>query len=117
MKKQIHSEMYKGYEILINAKFESKNYDWRQNKETDSVTFYYHVFDGDGQSIYIEYSQIETVYKEQPSRFLFWTFNPKHSFKEKTEKELEYLITYIKNVIDRKIYDREMTEGLLDSLN
>lgn len=113
--KQIHNEIYKGNEIIIHAKYMEKYYDWNEHW-TNAVRMDYVVFSPDGKPVSIENYQYTIVPKKKPYNILFWKVKPKITFEEDVKEELNCLIEFIKNAIDRKIREKEMTEGLLDSL-
>jgi hypothetical protein len=116
--KNIHTENYKGFDIIINGEFKHNVYDF-VNGYTDAVYLYYYVYDDKSIELLLKdniYHQAKVVYKDLPTKFLFWTFYPKETFEQKVKREIDDLIHYIKSEIDQHLYEKEITDGLLDSL-
>lgn len=113
--KTLHNEIYKGFIINICGRYIKDYYDWDEGI-TNAVRLYYNVTTPDGDNFEIDDYQYYTVAQKKPTRFLFWTFKPKLTFEEQVKEDLNYVIEIIKNDIDKKLYEEEMTRGLLESL-
>jgi hypothetical protein len=113
--KRVHDETYNDYQIVIDAKYISDYYDWDE-KYTNAVRFEYYVATPWKTDMYIESCQMATVVEKKPKRILFWKIQPKTTFEEDVREQLNWLIEDIKSIIDKRIYEKKMTDGLLDSL-
>lgn len=113
--KLIHNEEYRGFKLYISGRYIDDYYDWNKGR-TNAVRLYYEIEDCKGNELKIHDWQYTTVAKEQSSRFLFWEFNSKINFEQQVKNEIEEVISFIKSTIDGKLYEEEMTKGLLDSL-
>jgi hypothetical protein len=113
--KLLHSERYKGFDIEIYAKYIEEYYDWNEHW-TNAVRLEYTVFSKEGHPVYIERFQHTVVPKKKPWKLLFWKIKPKTTFEDDVKEELNDTIEFIKKKIDIKFHEKEMTDGLLDSL-
>lgn len=113
--KSIYDEAYQEYKIKIEAKYITDHFDWDE-KYTNAVKLYYTVTTPWNTELIIDDYQWETFAEKKPKRFLFWKFHPKLTFEESVRNGLNELIEYVKDEIDKRVYENKMTDGLLDSL-
>lgn len=111
----VYDEEYKSYRVVIHSKFIKDYYDFYE-KLTNAVRLDYEVYDPTGNFLELERYQFTVIPQQKAKRFLFWEFQPKTTFKEDVEDELKALIEFIKGKIDKRLFEKEVTEGLMDSL-
>ncbi|MCP1159300.1 hypothetical protein [Bacillus infantis] len=115
--KLLHEEVYKDYTIKIEGKYIKDYYDYYE-KETDAVKLEYRVLTPERNQLIIDYDfQYEYVAKKKPIRILFWAIKPRQTFREQVEDGIEDIVYFCKKRIDKKLFELEMTEGLMDSLS
>lgn len=112
--KKIKSEEYKGYQIIVNAEFKegtSKEYSttsFNPIATCDSVQLEVKYYQGN--SIIVGYGMIseksKVVERQDNHEKLYESLN----------KEIDRLVTKVKGDIDKKVREKEMTDGLPESL-
>jgi hypothetical protein len=113
--KLLKVDTYKGYSLSINGEFKQGYYIWGEGNR-DIVRLEYKVTNPEGNNFYIESHQFSIVPEKKPKKFLFWTIQPKATFEEDVNEELESMIEFVHSKIDKYLYEKEMTDGLLESL-
>jgi hypothetical protein len=113
--KLIHEEIYEGYSIKINARYLVDYYDWDEGY-TNAVRLYYYVRTPLNSDMYIDGFEYRTIGEKKPYKILFWKVYPKTTFEEDVRNRLNELIEYIKSKIEKRLLEKKMTDGLLDSL-
>lgn len=103
--KEIH---YKGFVTIIKGEFT-----WNGWHGCHCVRYKYTISKDD----HIIFKDSEVVVPEKPMKILFWTISKGITLKQAAEDELNDIVNYSKRYIDNLLYEKEMTDGLMDSLD